>query len=89
MQLSSPSDLEIVSAEIDPNLLMCLIYCPPNLTDQHNSSLITYLNSLDHNKNIVIMGDLNFPEINWNIYSGSSPTADDFAEVIHGLNLIQ
>jgi len=29
MQLPSPSDLEIVSAEIDPNLLLCLIYHPP------------------------------------------------------------
>ena len=59
MQLPSPSDLEIVSAEIDPNLLLCLIYHPPNSTEQLNSSLIT--NSLDHIKNIVIMGDLNFP----------------------------
>ena len=31
------------------------------------------------------MGDL----INWNIYSGSSPAADVFAEVVHGLNLTQ
>jgi len=55
MHLPSPSDLEIVLAEIDPNLLVCLIYCPPNLTDQYNSSLLTYLNSLDGTKNI---GDL-------------------------------
>ena len=89
MQLPCPSDLEMVSAEIDPSLLLCLIYRPPNATEQLNSSLITYLNSLDRNKNIIIMGDLNFPEINWNIYSGSSPAADVFAEVVHGLNLTQ
>ena len=89
MQLPSPSDLEMVSAEIDPSLLLCLIYHPPNSIEQLNSSLITYLDSLDRNKNIVIMGDLNFPEINWNIYSGGSLAADVFAEVVHGLNLTQ
>jgi len=87
VQLPSPSDLEVVSAEIDSNLLVCLIYRPPNSTDQYNSMLLTYLNSLDGTKNIVLMGDLNFPEIDWNIYSGNSPTADDFAEVVYGLNL--
>ena len=89
MQLPSPSDLEIVLAEIDPDLLVCLIYRPPNLTDQYNSSLLTYLNSLDGTKNTVLMGDLNFPEIDRKIYSGNSPTADDFAKVVYGLNLTQ
>ena len=56
--MPSPSDLEMVSAEIYPNLLLCLIYRPPNPTEQLNSSLITYLNSLDLNKNVVIMGEL-------------------------------
>ena len=88
-QLSSPNDLEIVSAEIDPNLLVCLIYRPPNCSDQYNTSLMAYLNSFDSTKNIVLLGDLNFPDIDWSIYSGSSPTADDFAEVVFGLNLIQ
>ena len=35
------------------------------------------------------MRDLNFPEFNWSIYSGSSAAADVFAEVVHGLNLTQ
>ena len=43
MQLSSPNDLKIVSAEIDPNLLVCLIYRPPNCSDQYNTSLMAYL----------------------------------------------
>ena len=87
MQLPCPSDLEMVSAEIDPSLLLCLIYRPPNSTEQLNSSLITYLNLIDRNKNSIIMGDLNFP----NIYSGSSLAADVFAEVtvVHGINLTQ
>ena len=78
----STNDLEIVSAEIDPNLLVCLIYRPPNCSDQYNTSLMAYLNSFDSTQNIALLGDLNF-------HSGSSPTADDFAEVVFGLNLIQ
>ena len=34
-QLSSPNDLEIISADIDSS---CLIYRPPNSSDQHSSS---------------------------------------------------
>jgi len=71
---------------------LCVIYRPPNSTDQYNSSLLTYLNSLvilDGTKNILLIGDINFPEINWSIYSGNSPTTDDLAEAVYGLNLIQ
>ena len=50
---------------------------------------MAYLNSFDSTQNIGLLGDLNFPDIDWSIYSGSSPTADDFAEVVFGLNLIQ
>jgi len=51
--------LEVVSVDI---FVLCLIYRRPpplNCTDQHNSSLLSYLNSLDYSKNIIITGDMN------------------------------
>ena len=42
---------------------------------------------LDYNKNLVLFEDLNFPDIDWNTYYGSSVFADEFAEVAYFLNL--
>ena len=89
IQLPSPVDLEIVCVEVDSSLFICLIYRPPNSTEQYNSSLLTFLKSLDYNKNLVVLGDLNFPDIDWNTYCGSSVVADEFAEVAYFLNLTQ
>jgi len=87
--LPSPDDLEIVSVEVDSSLFVCLIYRPPNSTEQCNSSLIAYLNSLDNTKDLILLGYLNFPDIDWDAYCGSSIIADDFAEVAYFLNLKQ
>jgi len=57
-QLSSPDELEIISAEIVSSLFLCH---PPNSTEQCNSSLINYLNSLDGTKDLVLLGYLNLP----------------------------
>jgi len=37
---------------------MCLIYRPPNSTEQCNSSLINHVNSLDGTKELVLLGYL-------------------------------
>ena len=88
-QLSSPSNLEMISVEIDPGLILCLIYRPPNSSDQYNSTLLSYLTSLDKTKNILLIGDLNLPDAEWEVYSGNSPIADEFAEMAYNYNLTQ
>ena len=88
-QLTSPNNLEILPAEVDSNLVLCLIYHPPNADDQHNSSLLSFLSSLDSTKNIVIIGDLNLPDTDWNTYSGCSAISDEFTELAFNLNLTQ
>ena len=50
-QLPSPNELEITSAEVDSSFIVCLLYHPPNSSDQHNSLMISYLTSLDSTKN--------------------------------------
>ena len=88
-QLSSPNDLEVISVEVDPGLILCLIYRPPNSSDQYNISLLSYLSSLDSTKNILLIGDLNLPDADWETYSGHSLMTDDFVEMAYNHNLIQ
>ena len=88
-QLTSSNNLEILSVEVDSNLVLCFIYRPHNADGQHNSLLLSYLSSLDSTKNIVIIGDLNLPDADCNTYSGCSTISDEFTELAFNLNLTQ
>ena len=85
-QLPSPSNLEVITAEVDSSFVLCLIYRPPNVDNQYNSSLLSYLSSFDPIKNIPIIGELNLPDVDWNTFSGSS---DQFTDIFFDLNLTQ
>jgi len=54
-----------------------------------NSLMLSYLTSQDSNKNKILAGDFNSPDIDWTIYSGSSSLADDFSEFAYNHNLTQ
>ena len=75
--------------QLDSSVFVCLVYRPPNSSDQYNSSLVSYLNSLHGTENIILLGDMNLPDIDWNTYSGHSSIADDFADLAYDLNLTQ
>ena len=49
-QLPSPNELEIISAEVGSSFTICLIYRPPNSSDQHNSLMMFCVTSLDSTK---------------------------------------
>ena len=69
-ELPSPNDLEVLSAEITTNNLnfvICLTYRPPNCTEQCNTSLLSYLRSFDNPTDLLLIGDLNLPDVDWNI----------------------
>jgi len=70
-------------------LTVCLIYQPLNSSDQHDSLIKSYVTSLDSTKDIVLLGNFNLPDIDWDIYSGSSALADDFAEFAYNHDLVQ
>ena len=87
-QLPSPNELEIISVEVDSSFIICLLYRSPNSSDQHNSLMISYLTSLDSTKNLILLGDFNLLDIDWDIYSGSSSLADDLAVFAFNHNLV-
>ena len=52
--------------------------------DVHN-----YLQSLSDYNNFIIIGDLNYPDINWNNLSASTPISSSFCDIVFSLNLTQ
>ena len=89
--LSIPNDLELLTVSITftETYTVCLIYNPPNSTDEYQQSLLNYLQSLNSLSNIIIIGDLNLPDANWDAYTGESSFTQYFCEKAFNLNLMQ
>ena len=91
-QMSSPPDVEIVSVLISTSnpFIICVIYIPPNSSDTYHEQLHIYLTNLvNDSKPIILLGDFNFPDVDWATYSGSSPKANKFCDLLFQLNLSQ
>ena len=91
-ELSTPNDLEVLSAEVtinNLNFVICLIYRPPNYAEQYDTLLLSYLHSVNNSTDLLIIGDLNLPDVDWNTYSGYSTISNAYAEVVYDLNLMQ
>lgn len=74
--ISSPSDIEVVTVAVGApvNTLLCTVYTPPASSDAYHTSLTRYLTSLCSNyKQIILVGDFNFPGVNWSSLTGQTP----------------
>ena len=71
--------------------VIVLCYRPPNASIEFNINFDKCLkNILDKGyKNICVMGDLNFPSINWDSVTSDEALASDFCEIIENYNLVQ
>ncbi len=89
-QMPSPSCLEVVTISfcLSDSFVLCLIYSPPNASDDYHSNLVKYLSSLQsYSSTTLILGDFNAPDINWSTLSGSSTFSNSLCELVFNLNL--
>ena len=89
--INSPDDLEIITVKVFtiPNVIICLVYIPPNVTDFYFNSLLMYLRSLHGYHKFIIMGDFNFPDIDWDTITGSNRSSFLFCDLTFDLNFSQ
>ena len=73
-QLTSPDSLEILAVEIltPKPIIISLVYIPPPPTISYLSLLFDYLASVAVNKDLVLLGDFNSPDIDWPSLSSDS-----------------
>ena len=62
------------------------MYVPPNTNDLYHSYLFC---SLPSNSDLLILGDFNFPDIDWDLLSGESKNSTNFCELVSDLNFCQ
>ena len=84
--------MEVLSVEVtinNLNFLICLTYRPTNYTEQYDTLQLSYLRSFDDSTDLLIVGDLNLPDVDWNTYSSCTTISNTYAEMILYLNLMQ
>jgi hypothetical protein len=85
--------VELLVVEIMPThqtpLYLCCIYAPPNCSEQYLTDIITCLHVIPPNSHLVLVGDFNLPDVDWEQLYGRSPSSNMFCESLFNLNLLQ
>ena len=90
--LPSPPCLEVLSVSIgsSSSIIYCLVYTPPNSPGEYLIDFFNYLQSLNSaTDNLLLLGDFNFSDVNWDSLCGLSPASAKFCDIIFNLNLSQ
>ena len=93
LSIAIPSNLEVIAVRVsisNTEVLICTAYCPPNPNPTYLKCLVDFLISLSQNeKNLIITGDFNLPDICWCSLSGHSPIYNLFCDFLFEYNLSQ
>ena len=86
--INSPSELELVKLNYSQPIVCCLTYIPPTITQYEN--LFDFLNgAIIGSVNLIVLGDFNTPDIDWNTLSDFSPVSRQFCDLIFDSELSQ
>ena len=85
--IPSPDDLEIISVSIThrETIILCtiILYIPPNSDSDYLKFLLLHLSNLfishDH---IILVGDFNLPDVDWNTLTGTSLSSKKFCDCV-------
>lgn len=89
--LSTPANIEVLTIQVKcpQPVLFTVVYRPPNADYIYLAELFAYLHQLLINNCVVIMGDFNFPGIDWQTLSAPSQSSDLFCEFVYDNGLTQ
>ena len=81
--------VELITIEliINPPTILCCLYIPPNSSQDYYDDTLHYFRSLPTNMDLIILGDLNSPDINWLSMVGHSHSTSDLCNEFFNMNL--
>ena len=82
---------ELIAVELLTNsfLILCCVYAPSNSSINYCTSVTNSLGSQPASKKVIILGDFNCPDINWNCLSGSTDFSIKLCDFSFEKNLTQ
>ena len=90
--LPSPNNIEIlcVTLSYSQPIMCCLIYIPPNSPPIYYDNLFDFFSNIDTSTvHIMLLGDFNLPDIDWNTLSGTFVISNQFCDFIFDTGLCQ
>ena len=83
-QLTAPDNLEIVSVSVlvHHKFIICAIYISPNSKSGYIQDLYLYLDTLVSSANVILLGDFNAPDINWNTFTSTNTNSDSLCDFV-------
>ena len=81
-QLTVPNNIEAIAVSINckKRLNFGNVYIPPNSPDSYHNSVTSFIHSLPLENNTTIVGDFNYPDIDWSTLSGSNSNSSQFCD---------
>ena len=90
--IDCPKELELLAMQIGIKHLtrICLVYNSPNSCVEYKQSLMAYLDNFAANPTpLILMGDFNVPDINWDTLSVSMTFSNQLCDFVFQYNLSQ
>ena len=90
--IKSHSSIDMVSIEIlsSPSIVFCCVYIPPGCADSHFISVVHAIDDLALSfERLIIVGDFNLRDVNWQCLSASTHLSNVFCDLIFQHNLSQ
>ena len=70
-EIPTPKEVCLVELSTSPLILLCCVYVPPSCDNSFHSKILSFLTSLSTFYHLIIVGDFNSRDINWNTLSRS------------------
>lgn len=86
---SSTVEMIVVNVYTRPPILLCCLYIPPASTEVYLQEVIASLSGLPSQRDLIIVGDFNAPDINWLTLTAESPSSKKICEFVFLHNLMQ
>ena len=87
------TSIELLSVEItlpsNQTIMFCCMYAPPSSERSYFQDLFHYLQHISNGARVILVGDMNLPDVNWEQMSASSSVSEFFCDSMFSLNLIQ
>jgi len=91
--VSSPSHLDLLSVSITYSKTFIfnlgLLHIPLSVSSSCLSDIESFLHTLKITDNLILLGDFNFLDVDWNTMIGHTPQSLHFCDLIFELNLVQ
>ena len=90
-QLTAPENLEVVTVTVcaHRSLTICAVYIPPNSTSDYIQDLYLYLSTLTSTANVILLGDFNASDVNWDTFTSNNANSDYLCDFVIDHNMFQ